>query len=602
MRKHPVRKFLGLTVLYAAIIVGIFVLQFKTESVINKTIGKIHITLTQGENESHEIVLRNQFVLTFNGFTFFSDEETPALLYSTDKKESSPLVLSSVEELSSTSAAINFTDGSCIELSQILDDDENVVQMNISSHPSQEGYIISIPYSIQSSVSINETFPNRLQFVADDQNYEFVAYAFEGERICLEEGQNTASYSEYNPVKVFTLDMLTGLELADENMYKTNVSHIRKSYISKFNTSFANDGLENLSELQIVTYIAEMAANGKLSDAMNKIPSSYQKSNKRTYISAPYFGNLSAVNNSLTVNTSRYGSLINSAIKSSSLDVFATDDISSYILREKNTDSIRKLLAIPASILVTKDSDDTDEPRVIPMTLAQAAGILNVYADLYEKDKETAAKLESVIDICISRITQACSLSEEETFEIKEDNETPSTINLIKTGNALSRVAKIVSRNDLRKIGYLIANTGFAQLSSPTLEQLVQIYPVVVTDNTYYPHMEILGYYGAKAVWAWTCAQSITYDIKSDAVVNISIKYPLGNSQYLILNNIPNFHSKIEIQQQMFRTDPRFETYNSSGYVYKSDLQTLFLKSRHKSETETIRLFCDPASNFTKLQ
>ena len=39
-----------------------------------------------------------------------------------------------------------------------------------------------------------------------------------------------------------------------------------------------------------------------------------------------------------------------------------------------------------------------------------------------------------------------------------------------------------------------------------------------------------------------------------------------------------------------FRTDPRFETYNSSGYVYKKSSETLLLKSRHKSQLEKVRL------------
>ena len=45
-----------------------------------------------------------------------------------------------------------------------------------------------------------------------------------------------------------------------------------------------------------------------------------------------------------------------------------------------------------------------------------------------------------------------------------------------------------------------------------------------------------------------------------------------------------------------FRTDPRFETYNSSGYVYKKSSETLLLKSRHKTEYEKVRLvYREPA-------
>lgn len=65
-----------------------------------------------------------------------------------------------------------------------------------------------------------------------------------------------------------------------------------------------------------------------------------------------------------------------------------------------------------------------------------------------------------------------------------------------------------------------------------------------------------------------------------------------------MLNGIPNFHGKIEIQSQMFRTDPRFETYNSSGYVYQNSSRSLFIKSRHKSKMELIRLFYDEPRTF----
>ena len=39
-----------------------------------------------------------------------------------------------------------------------------------------------------------------------------------------------------------------------------------------------------------------------------------------------------------------------------------------------------------------------------------------------------------------------------------------------------------------------------------------------------------------------------------------------------------------------FRSDARFEMYNSSGYAYNAGSKILYLKMRHKSEYETIRL------------
>ena len=48
---------------------------------------------------------------------------------------------------------------------------------------------------------------------------------------------------------------------------------------------------------------------------------------------------------------------------------------------------------------------------------------------------------------------------------------------------------------------------------------------------------------------------------------------------------------RIQIYNMDFRTDPRFEIYNSSGYIYRSAAQSLLLKSRHRDQREVIRLY-----------
>ncbi|MFC2479324.1 MAG: hypothetical protein ACFNQG_09890, partial [Treponema socranskii subsp. buccale] len=66
-------------------------------------------------------------------------------------------------------------------------------------------------------------------------------------------------------------------------------------------------------------------------------------------------------------------------------------------------------------------------------------------------------------------------------------------------------------------------------------------------------------------------------------------------THYVIINGIQRFIT-IYIYDLAFRTDPRFETYNSSGYVYRADTNTLLLKSRHKSQIETIRFIYSDAA------
>lgn len=120
------------------------------------------------------------------------------------------------------------------------------------------------------------------------------------------------------------------------------------------------------------------------------------------------------------------------------------------------------------------------------------------------------------------------------------------------------------------------------------MRTLSNLYPVVAFSNPYYPHVEKIYDSDGKKVWAWTCAKSIKLD-RSSEEYNFTIDFPEGDTHYVILKGIPQFNS-IYIYDMAFRTDPRFETYNSSGYVYKKSSETLLLKSRHKTEFEKVRL------------
>ncbi|MDR2897473.1 MAG: hypothetical protein LBU99_01570, partial [Spirochaetaceae bacterium] len=71
--------------------------------------------------------------------------------------------------------------------------------------------------------------------------------------------------------------------------------------------------------------------------------------------------------------------------------------------------------------------------------------------------------------------------------------------------------------------------------------------------------------------------------------VTLSITFPQNESHYMIVSNVEPF-PRIQIYGVDFRTDPRFESYNSSGYVYNRDTKTLLLKVRHRETVEQIRL------------
>ena len=586
MRKHPIRKFFALVVVYAVIIVGIFVLQFKTESIISRNLGNLHISLAQTESENNTTLLRNQFKVSYKGISFLNSESNPVYgIRSNGERQILELKDYSQSDLS---ANFSFKDGSNLifTLTNLNTDGE----LSLIASPSSKFTEISVPYTISSSYKIQDSSSEHAILAAKSNFYTIIAHNLNDGRITLTKFENIAKFQNYDPTKRFSYEATLNLANSEEGDFTVLAKQLCSQLVSRVQEMLSGTQSDSLSEAEIVAYVAEMTLEGKYNEALDSIPENFRRGNKRTYLSTPYLNNLANMNRSLIMQTGRYESMVESAISSKSLDIFIADGISDYILREKKTSKIQQILELPGNLLQSEEG-------FLP-NLNQAVGILNVWTILYQKDRNLSEKLENVIQPCLNLIADNFILEDSKiTIQNKNSQESESLVQKVLTGNALVKTGKILNRNELCTTGYLLINTS---LKERTLElsELASIYTILSPENKFYPHTEILGYYGENCVWAWTCASSITYSITEDSIVNINIDFPLNYTHHIIFNGIPTFHSQIEIQRQMFRTDPRFETYNSSGYVYQSDAQTLLIKSRHKSKIELIRLFCDPTDNF----
>ena len=585
MRKHPVRKFFSLLLLYSAVIVGIFVLQFKTESVISRSIGTMRLTMAQTETENNIMELRNQLQVNFKGVTFSFDDTNPVKSIDKDGNETS-LTLTSWEE-DENSAKFIFNDRTTLTFA--VSDTSNDADLFVNVSTPSYGANISIPYKTGSSYTIDNKANDKLILSTKNNLYSFTSKEFTDERAIFS-SETSLAFTSYDPTKKFSFEMANVISSIDENTYNSSVQAARSAVIPRVSSLFYTAESDSLTEKQVIAYVAEMAFTSRYAEALDAVPDSFKKGNRRTYISSPYFDNLVNMNRSLVMQTEKFASMTDSAISDRNLEIFTVEGIADYILRIKKTSKASALLNMPSSI-----PQENFKP-----TLTQASSILLLYTTIYKTDENLASHLSNTLEACISTITDCLKLSEDNlSLELSENGIPANTELSVLTGLALIRYGKLTSNADCATTGFILASQALKTVQNIDTSTLCNIYPYIAEDNFYYPHTEILGYYGSKAVWAWTCAQNISYTIADEDVVNININYPLGLTHYLIINGVPTFHSLIEIQSMMFRTDPRFETYNSSGYVYQAESETLFLKSRHKNRTELIRLFCDPAANFT---
>ncbi len=569
-----IRKAIGLLIVDIVIIIGIFILQFRTDSSILKKIGNLQISMAKSETEDNSFALQNKLEVSYNGITLHSDDQNSIKIIQKDEPVAKNIKLISYteEELQYT---FNFTDD--ISLVVMLAQKEGDSPLTVYADIPKDITDLYIPFNFSYNTKILNQENNKIIIEGKKQNWSVNASEIVENYLHLTYADNLAHYAIYDESKKFTLDDLINLASAEKSAYDQTVNTINTNLINTFKTSLNEN---NFTEQAVVAYISAMAKNGKYKAAIDDIPQDYKKSDSRTYLSAPFLNSLANMNTKLDSIIKDSNNKIKVAATNGMLDIFTIQNLAARLCIYSDKADVTTILRNAASADASS------------LTLAQISGILKTYVELLNLNQDYAVILEPVLDKCIQRITEACTF-ENDVLTISENDTFLSVVQAAETGVSLMRYGMATRNDTYTKAGRVIVNSYLGESSSFDLRTLSTIYPLLAYDNTFYPHIQLIHGSGKDVMWAWTCANDIKYATDDEGALVLSIDFPLEHTHYVILKGIPAFE-QIFIYDMAFRTDPRFETYNSSGYVYKSDTQTLLLKSRHKSQIEKIRMSYKP--------
>ena len=574
MNMRVIRKAIGLLIVDIVIIIGIFILQFRTDSSILKKIGNLQISMAKSETEDNSFALQNKLEVSYNGITLHSDDQNSIKIIQKDEPVAKNIKLISYteEELQYT---FNFTDD--ISVVVMLTQKEGDSPLTVYADIPKDVTDLYIPFNFSYNTKILNQENNKIIIEGKKQNWSVNASEIVENYLHLTYADNLAHYAIYDESKKFTLDDLINLASAEKSAYDQTVNTINTNLINTFKTSLNEN---NFTEQAVVAYISAMAKNGKYKAAIDDIPQDYKKSDSRTYLSAPFLNSLANMNTKLDSIIKDSNNKIKVAATNGMLDIFTIQNLAARLCIYSDKADVTTILRNAASADASS------------LTLAQISGILKTYVELLNLNQDYAVILEPVLDKCIQRITEACTF-ENDVLTISENDTFLSVVQAAETGVSLMRYGMATRNDTYTKAGRVIVNSYLGESSSFDLRTLSTIYPLLAYDNTFYPHIQLIHGSGKDVMWAWTCANDIKYATDDEGALVLSIDFPLEHTHYVILKGIPAFE-QIFIYDMAFRTDPRFETYNSSGYVYKSDTQTLLLKSRHKSQIEKIRMSYKP--------
>lgn len=564
------RKAFTLLVIYAVLIIGIFILQFKNDSIISEKLGNLHITLLESAQDDNSILLKNKFSVKFNGLNFSGTEDDPvrAMINGADR----PITLKTWKVISPLSCELSFSNGIALRFS--VSDESSKAYLSVEGSLPENVSRVFVPYNFAVGTSVASRTEEQIQIENKKNSWELNAPTIQRDYIVLTKAEKVASYSYFDKTHSFTFEDTIAFEGASEETFKNSVENLKQNLINAFTQVPADS--QTVAEQEAVSFVAAMAEKGRYNEALDSVPQNFKRSALRTFLSAPYFDTLARINEPLQAQLKNYGEMIARAAETSAFDIFNVRFIADYMCMHPGSASVRKLL------------ENASVAEISEKTLQQAVGILTVYNELCDKNPELANILAPAAAKAVEKVSSCC-LIDENSITIAENGIFLSVVQAVQAGDAVLRYGETVKNSSMVAGGRLIISSYLKESSSFDLKTLGELYPIVVHDNYFYPHFEILAFDGGRSVWTWTCAKNISYENDNQGTITLNIDFPLSYTHYVIINGIERFQT-IYIYDLAFRTDARFETYNSSGYVYQNDSKSLLLKSRHKSQIEQIRL------------
>jgi hypothetical protein len=108
----------------------------------------------------------------------------------------------------------------------------------------------------------------------------------------------------------------------------------------------------------------------------------------------------------------------------------------------------------------------------------------------------------------------------------------------------------------------------------------------ILQPGEYYPRIADPGISG---IWVWTCSPSVSAS-RENGILDISVSFPAGETHYVMIWGLEPFN-RMQLHSMDWRSDPRYESYDSSGWVYYPRDQLLVVKMKHRVQAEHIRLY-----------
>ena len=603
--KHVSSRILIISLLYILVLFFIFFIQFRKGVPFYYDDAHLHISGRYFTNKDEKQELLLPLHITSNGLAIFITEQNPVMAKYEDGNVSELKIAS--YSIKDSMFSLVFEKGSSLNFNtndrQIKNSDDKIEALNIKCKLGKDIEELYVPYKLTQNARL-EKIGNNFYVQYKNKNFTFsnlqeniMGQETTSPFISFSKSNAYISYQTHLTKETLKLENMLANKLASKEKYENNLNECVDIFLRSLENQIRS---RRHNEKTLVSLVAENAKRGLFDKTIEEYPILLLPRNKRSFLSSPYYGGLIENYRIKMIEDAEEIKTIESKILNKDYSLFEHSSVIPFLLNRGRYDIVDKILEFIETINEKK------------MTALQLANILKLSIEYKNSYKETK-DIEAITKSCEKALLEKLFAIDDLLYIYTRENIVDSldTFNIAKI---LINYGNKIEDELLKKTGYLLFNSLYSFTQDPSFfpssfnvkqdenkkEGLMAndaliigadvLYSIFFPENTWYTHEKSLIINEEnKNVFALTCTKDIRIKKASKDMIVFDFVFQAGQTHYVILQGVEKF-SDIKIHDIHFRTDPHFETYNSSGYVYNQDTKTLYLKLKHRQEVESVEL------------
>jgi hypothetical protein len=450
-----------------------------------------------------------------------------------------------------------FSEGTIISFSSI--DSAGGQELHINAEFSSNISEVTIPISQRRSSLIRDS--GQLGIMYGGMRYVFSSLGQELEKgyLTLSKDSSFISYRAKGKHRAFDpADYI----IAQAGNYDSILRNWQTENYNRWNQNAA--GLQY--EDDIIAYSVQSLLRGNYTNALASISDDFRNSSRQTYRSAVFVGGATNAYRSLSSYENEKNSLITRLVAEKSINILKEEHILDYLFTRNNL-----VLANEVINIINNAAPDM-------LVSDHCPGLLEVYYDLKLWRTDSTNPIEHLTTQMLSLISDNLNRDTEKDTVYASSKESNNSEYSMRLGKALVFWADSTQNTEWAGIGRSLIISAVANGNAGRLHN-------ILNPAEYYPRASLLTNEG---IWTWTVSPTIR-SYYTDGNLNISVAFPANMAHFMIIRGVRPF-LRIQIHGMDWRTDSQFERYDSSGWIYFPEDQTLILKIRHRASTENVRI------------